>query len=105
MLFTARAKTGDFPAATHVDGSSRVQTVDERNGRFFRLLSDFEKNFGSPALVNTSFNVAGAPIVCSPQNAYQCFLRTDMDVLVLGNCVVEKSDIPFARKFSESSYK
>lgn len=90
MLFTARAKTDKLPAVTHVDGSSRIQTVSESGGRFYELLCRFEKDAGIPALVNTSFNVAGSPIVCSPQNAYQCFLKTDMDVLVLGNCVVKK---------------
>jgi carbamoyltransferase len=79
------------PAVTHVDYSARVQTVDKvRNPRFWRLLRAFERLTDCPMLVNTSFNVRGEPIVCTPQDAYRCFLATDMDALVLENCVVEK---------------
>ena len=77
------------PAITHVDYSARVQTVDEeRNPRFYRLLKAFHALTGCPVLVNTSFNVRGEPIVCTPQDAYRCFLATDMDVLVLEDCVL-----------------
>ena len=73
-----------LPAITHVDYSARVQTVDEkRHGRFYRLLKTFERLTGCPVIVNTSFNVRGEPIVCTPQEAYRCFLATDMDALVL----------------------
>jgi carbamoyltransferase len=79
------------PAITHVDYSARVQTVDEdRNPRFARLLQAFQRRTGCPVLVNTSFNVRGEPIVCTPQDAYRCFLGTGMDVLVLENCVLTK---------------
>jgi carbamoyltransferase len=79
------------PAITHVDYSARVQTVDEiRNPRFYRLHKVFQERTGCPVLVNTSFNVRGEPIVCTPQDAYRCFLATDMDALVLGDLVVEK---------------
>jgi carbamoyltransferase len=79
------------PAITHVDYSARLQTVDEvRNPRFYRLLQAFYALTGCPILVNTSFNVRGEPIVCTPQDAYRCFLATEMDVLVLEDCVLHK---------------
>jgi carbamoyltransferase len=81
----------EVPAITHVDYSARLQTVDEeRNPRLHRLLSAFDRLTGCPVLVNTSFNVRGEPIVCTPQDAYRCFLATDMDVLVLEDIVVNK---------------
>jgi carbamoyltransferase len=79
------------PAVTHVDYSARLQTVDEaRNRRFYRLLQAFYDLTGCPILVNTSFNVRGEPIVCTPQDAYCCFLATDMDLLVLEDFVLHK---------------
>jgi carbamoyltransferase len=84
-----------LPAVTHVDFSARLQTVDERrHGRFYRLLKAFERRTGCPVLVNTSFNVRGEPIVCSPADALRCFLSTDMDVLVLEDIVVRKDQMP-----------
>jgi carbamoyltransferase len=81
----------NVPAITHVDYSARVQTVDEeRNPRFYGLLKAFHERTGCPILVNTSFNVRGEPIVCTPQDAYRCFLATDMDALVLGDFVLRK---------------
>jgi carbamoyltransferase len=81
-----------IPAVTHVDYSARVQTVNEaRNPRFHALLQAFHRLTGCPLLVNTSFNVRGEPIVCTPQDAYRCFLATQMDVLVLENCVLHRS--------------
>ncbi len=83
----------DIPAVTHLDYSARVQTVhEETNPRYYRLLQTFEKHTGCAVLVNTSFNVRGEPIVCSPEDAYRCFMRTEMDLLVLENCVLIKSD-------------
>ena len=83
----------DIPAATHVDYSARVQTVhSESNPRYYRLLKAFEAKTGYPVLVNTSFNVRNEPIVCSPEDAYRCFMRTAIDVLVLENCVLNKAD-------------
>jgi carbamoyltransferase len=74
-----------------VDYSARVQTVDERrHGRFYRLLKTFEGLTGCPVIVNTSFNVRGEPIVCTPHEAYRCFLATDMDALVLEDFVLLK---------------
>jgi carbamoyltransferase len=85
----------DIPAVTHVDYSARVQTVhEETNPRYYRLLKRFEAKTGCPVLVNTSFNVRGEPIVCSPEDAYRCFMRTEMDYLVLENCVIKKSEQP-----------
>jgi len=83
----------DIPAATHVDYSARVQTVHEdTNPRYYKLLKAFEAKTGCGLLVNTSFNVRNEPIVCSPEDAYRCFMRTAIDILVLENCVLYKSE-------------
>jgi carbamoyltransferase len=83
----------DIPAVTHLDYSARIQTVHaETNPRYYALLRAFEQLTGCAVLVNTSFNVRGEPIVCSPQDAYRCFMRTEMDLLVLENCVLWKAD-------------
>ena len=84
-----------LPAVTHVDYSARVQTVHaETNPRFHGLLSAFHARTGCPTLVNTSFNVRGEPIVCTPEDAYRCFMRTEMDVLVLENQILLKEEQP-----------
>jgi len=84
-----------FPAVTHVDYSARIQTVDHlRNPRLHGLLTEFKKRTGSSVLVNTSFNVRSEPIVCTPKDAYCCFMRTGIDVLALGNFILEKKDQP-----------
>lgn len=89
-----------LPAVTHVDLSARVQTVtEESNEPLTHLLRSFKKLTGCSVLVNTSFNVRGEPIVCKPKEAYACFMRTKMDVLVLGNFVLERSTQP---KFFEA---
>ena len=86
-----------IPAVTHVDGSCRIQTVDaDRNPLYHRLLTAFAERTGCPVLVNTSFNVRGEPIVCTPSEAFSCFLGTHLDVLVMGRCIVRKGDIPDA---------
>ena len=83
------------PAVTHVDYSARIQTVDQkRHGRYYQLLKAFERRTGSPVVINTSFNVRGEPIVCRPEEAYRCFLSTDMDVLVLERHVLLKDRQP-----------
>ncbi len=83
----------DIPAVTHLDYSARIQTVhEETNPRYYRLLRAFEAKTGCAVLVNTSFNVRGEPIVCTPEDAYRCFMRTEMDVLVLEHCVLQKAD-------------
>lgn len=81
------------PAITHVDFSARVQTVDEvRHGRYYRVLKAFHQQTGCPILINTSFNVRGEPIVCTPDDAYRCFLATEMDVLVLERAVLRREE-------------
>ncbi len=81
----------DLPAITHVDYSARVQTVDgARHGRFYRLMQRFKQKTGCPVIINTSFNIRGEPIVCTPGDAWRCFLNTDMDVLVLEDCLLLK---------------
>jgi carbamoyltransferase len=92
--FMVRLKTprSTLPAVTHVDYSARIQTVAaEDNPRFHRLLSEFERKTGCPVLVNTSFNVRGEPPVCTPEEAFRCFMRTEMDYLVLGNFLLDKT--------------
>jgi carbamoyltransferase len=85
----------ELPSITHVDYSARIQTVhQETNPRFHKLLDEFEDATGCPVLVNTSFNVRGEPIVCSPEDAYRCFMRTEMDYLVLENFLLSKDDQP-----------
>jgi len=83
----------DIPAITHVDYSARLQTVHkETNPRYYKLIEQFEKNTGCAVIINTSFNVRGEPIVCSPEDAYKCFMRTNIDYLVLGNYLLAKED-------------
>lgn len=83
-----------LPAITHVDYSARIQTVDERrHGRFYRLLQAFERITGCPVMVNTSFNIRGEPIVCTPEDAYRCFMATDMEALVLGDHLLLKESM------------
>ncbi len=83
----------EIPAVTHVDYSSRVQTVHrETNARFYALLERFKDLTGCPVLVNTSFNVRGEPIVCTPEDAFNCFMGTGIDVLVVENCLLYKED-------------
>jgi carbamoyltransferase len=75
--------------------SARVQTVDEaRHGRFYRLMKEFKRQTGCGVIINTSFNIRGEPIVCTPQDAYRCFLASEMDVLVLENCLLRRSEQP-----------
>ncbi len=93
------------PAITHVDYSARVQTVDSRrHGRFYKLLKAFESQTGCPVMINTSFNVRGEPIVCSPEHAYRCFMATNMDVLVLENFVLLKQEQPAAKEHAVDAY-
>ena len=81
----------EIPAVTHVDYSARVQTVHrETNPRYHALITAFKEITGCPVVVNTSFNVRGEPIVCTPSDAFRCFMGTDIEVLVIGNCVLHK---------------
>ena len=82
-----------IPAVTHIDYSARVQTVHaETNPRYYRLLSRFRERTGCPVIVNTSFNVRGEPIVCTPEDAFRCFVGTELDMLAIGNCILRKSE-------------
>lgn len=94
MLITALARNpAAIPAVSHVDGSARVQTVDrERHPELHALLEAFGERSGCPVLINTSFNVRGEPLVCTPEDALRCFLATDIDLLVLEDCVIDKRD-------------
>ena len=81
-----------IPAVTHVDYSARIQTVHNETNKYYHdLISNFYKKTGCPLLVNTSFNIRGEPIVCTPKEAYECFMGTELDVLVIGNCILEKN--------------
>jgi carbamoyltransferase len=87
-------KRSDIPAVTHVDYSARVQTVHrETNPKYYKLISEFKKRTGCPVIVNTSFNVRGEPIVNTPEEALRCFLRTEIDILVIGNCYLNKESL------------
>ena len=93
----------DIPAVTHVDHSARVQTVHaETNPRYHRLLTAFKRRTGCAVLVNTSFNVRGEPIVCTPEDAFRCFMGTEMETLIIGDCILSKSaqDRAFATKYT-----
>jgi carbamoyltransferase len=100
-----KMQRSEIPAVTHVDYSARIQTVDpERHGRFYELVKVFEQKTGCPVIINTSFNVRGEPIVNTPDEAYRCFMSTNMDVLVLENCVLIKSEQPASRNFEGDDY-
>ena len=96
MLLVCQVREGKaIPAITHVDGSARLQTVTpESHPEFHDLIRAFDERTGCPIVINTSFNVRGEPIVCSPEDAYLCFMRTNMDVLVLGNHILLKEEQP-----------
>jgi carbamoyltransferase len=96
MLLVCQVRDGkDIPAVTHVDGSARLQTVTrDSHPEFYDLLVEFDRKTDCPVLINTSFNVRGEPIVCTPDDAYLCFMRTQMDILVLGNQILLKEEQP-----------
>jgi len=95
MLKRLYQQRSDIPAVTHIDYSARVQTVHSKtNPRFYQLLKAFADQTGCDVLVNTSFNVRGEPIVCSPDDAYRCFMSTEMDFLIMGNFLFSKADQP-----------
>ena len=101
-----KGKRSVVPAITHVDYSARIQTVDaERHPRLHRLMTAFKQRTGCPVIINTSFNIRGEPIVCSPEDAYQCFLATNMDVLVLENHILYKREQPQAKRHEIDEYK
>lgn len=95
LLELLNQKRSDIPAVTHIDYSARIQTVRKQdNPRFYDILDEFNKMTGCPALINTSFNVRGEPIVCTPEDAYRCFMRTEMDILVMEGCLLCKGEQP-----------
>ncbi len=105
LLKRVRLKRSTLPAITHVDYSARVQSVSEkRNERYYRLIKKFDQKTGSGVIVNTSFNVRGEPIVYNPQDAYRCFMATDMDVLVLENYILFKSEQPTENRVSKDMH-
>ncbi|MCX5644803.1 MAG: carbamoyltransferase [Phycisphaerae bacterium] len=101
-----KVKRSVIPAVTHVDYSARIQTVDaERHPRLHKLITAFKQRTGCPVIINTSFNIRGEPIVCSPQDAYRCFMATNMDVLVLENQILYKQEQPQAKQHEIDEYK
>ncbi|TAK60098.1 MAG: hypothetical protein EPO24_07020, partial [Bacteroidetes bacterium] len=96
MLLVAQVREDKriVPAITHVDGSARLQTIN-RNSHplYYDLIKTFEQLTNCPIIINTSFNVRGEPIVCTPQDAYKCFMRTEMDYLVLGSFILDKKEM------------
>src|SRR5262249_52294772 len=94
-----KAARSEVPAITHVDYSARIQTVHaETNPLYHRLLSAFKARTGCPILVNTSFNVRGEPIACTPEDAFRCFMGSEIEVLAIGNCYLEKGRQDPAKK-------
>lgn len=101
-----KARRSVIPAVTHVDYSARVQTVDPgRHGRLHKLMNRFREKTGCPVIINTSFNIRGEPIVCTPEHAYRCFMATDMDVLVMENQILYKEEQPQATQHDVERYK
>ena len=101
-----KVKRSVIPAITHVDYSARVQTVDaRRHSKLHCLMSLFKEKTGSPIIINTSFNIRGEPIVCSPEHAYRCFMATNMDVLVMENQLLYKEEQPQAKQHEIDEYK
>ncbi len=96
MLFvaTVREDKREIPSVTHLDGSARLQTVSrEQNALYYDLIKEFDRQTGCPVIINTSFNVRGEPIVCTPEHALRCFMRTEMDYLVIGSYIVSKEKV------------
>ena len=92
LLSTINQVRSVVPSITHIDNSARIQTVSKNsNPIFYELIKEFYKLTKTPILINTSFNIRGEPIVCSPKDAYKCFMGTNLDVLVIENCVLEKN--------------
>jgi carbamoyltransferase len=95
MLDRLKVKRSDIPAITHLDYSARIQSVNQYDKPdYHELISEFEKLTGCAIVVNTSFNVRGEPIICTPEDAYRCFMRTEMDVLVIEDCILFKEEQP-----------
>jgi carbamoyltransferase len=100
-----KVERADIPAVTHVDCSARLQTVDaERHGRYHKLIRRFADRTGCPVVINTSFNIRGEPIVCTPEDAYRCFMATNMDALVIENALLLKNEQKDAVKHEVDAY-
>ncbi|MFA5088815.1 MAG: carbamoyltransferase C-terminal domain-containing protein, partial [Candidatus Omnitrophota bacterium] len=97
-----KAKRSVIPAVTHVDYSARLQTVNQQTAPFFyRVIKSFYEMTGCPVMINTSFNIRGEPIVCTPQDAYRCFMSTNMDYLVMGHYLFDKIKQPDQGKYKK----
>ncbi len=95
-----------IPAVTHVDGSARLQTISrDQNPLFYDLITEFDRQTGCPVMINTSFNVRGEPIVCTPEDAWRCFMRTEMDVLVMGSFIIEKGKLGPTKEVVEEEFE
>ena len=95
ILERLKHKRSDIPAITHLDYSARIQTVNQNHKPdYHKIISEFEKLTGCAVVVNTSFNVRGEPIICTPEDAYKCFMRTEMDVLVMEDFILFKEEQP-----------
>jgi carbamoyltransferase len=95
MMDRLKIKRSDIPAITHLNYSARLQTVNKKDKPdYHAIISEFEKLTGCAVIVNTSFNVRGEPIICTPEDAYKCFMRTEMDVLVIEDCILFKKEQP-----------
>ena len=100
MLERLKVNRSDIPAVTHLDYSARLQSVNRQDKPdYYDVIAEFEKLTGCAVIVNTSFNVRGEPIICTPEDAYRCFMRTEIDVLVIEDCILYKSEQP---KWQES---
>ena len=105
LLERLKNKRSNIPAVTHLDYSARIQTVNKNDKPdYYGVISEFEKLTGCSVVVNTSFNVRGEPIVCSPEHAYRCFMATDMDALVMENFLLLKKEQPDAQEHDLDSY-
>ena len=97
------SKRSEIPSVTHVDYSARIQTVSKNtNNKYYNLIKKFEEKSGCPILINTSFNVRGEPIVCTPLDAFRCFMGSELDILVIENFYLKKVD---QKKVSMKSYE
>jgi len=105
MLLVAQVKKKNLPAITHVDNSARIQSISKsQNPLYWGVINEFYKKTGSPVLINTSFNVRGEPIVCTPEEAYNCFMGTNMDDCVLGNYLISKEKLKITKKHKQHRY-
>jgi carbamoyltransferase len=99
MLDRLKMRRSEIPAVTHLDYSARLQSVNRTDKPdYYDVIAEFEKITGCAVIVNTSFNVRGEPIICTPEDAYQCFMRTEIDTLVLEDCILYKSEQPIWRE-------